>query len=248
MSRQLQIPPRWPISKTHFPNCDPSNQPRLQETVSESLVLGELLGWLDDLCGGVMGKYAGGELKPPFVAVVPALLLPPPTTSMDEHFVAGLIALEPYSRLFHRYYAIGSPSATQRLLLGLLEAPPSWAPDAFDAVVQLVELLRAAEDYASGMRILSQPALLFPPLTQTEGVELQDEHLNCYNSNPKKFKNIAIDTPGVVALLGSHNVGRTHCVKFVHRLYPEVDPVLDPGHVEHMLHKCPDGIPDPKAV
>lgn len=52
-----------------------------------------------------------------------------------------------------RYYAIATPSATQRLLLGLLEAPPSWAPDALDAAVQLVELLRAAEDYASGMRV-----------------------------------------------------------------------------------------------
>ncbi|KAK9050129.1 hypothetical protein SSX86_030900, partial [Deinandra increscens subsp. villosa] len=202
-------------------------------------------------CGGVMGKYAAGELKPPSVvmasshgsgkhpqlmpstprwavangagvilsvcdeevaryetatltaAAVPALLLPPPTTAMDEHLVAGLPALEPYARLFHRYYAIASPSATQRLLLGLLEAPPSWAPDALDAAVQLVELLRAAEDYASGMRlprnwmhlhflraigtamsmragiaadsaaallfrILSQPALLFPPLRPVE--------------------------------------------------------------------------------
>ncbi|KAI3800285.1 hypothetical protein L1987_28372 [Smallanthus sonchifolius] len=62
----------------------------------------------------------------------------------------------------------------------------------------------------------------------------------------ERFKNIGIDTPGVVALLGSHSVGRTHCVKLVHRLYPEVDPVLDPGHLEHML--CPDAIPDPKAV
>lgn len=51
------------------------------------------------------------------------------------------------------YYAIASPSATQRLLVGLLEAPPSWAPDALDAAVQLVELLRAAEDYASGLRV-----------------------------------------------------------------------------------------------
>ena len=54
-----------------------------------------------------------------------------------------------------RYYAIATPSATQRLLLGLLEAPPSWAPDALDAAVQLVELLRAAEDYASGIRVSS---------------------------------------------------------------------------------------------
>lgn len=52
-----------------------------------------------------------------------------------------------------RYYAIATPSATQRLLLGLLEAPPSWAPDALDAAVQLVELLRAAEDYATGMTV-----------------------------------------------------------------------------------------------
>ncbi|KAI8013851.1 Protein GIGANTEA [Camellia lanceoleosa] len=219
-------------------------------------------------CGGVMGKYAAGELKPPSTtsrgsgkhpqlmpstprwavangagvilsvcdeevacyetatltaAAVPALLLPPPTTAMDEHLVAGLPALEPYARLFHRYYAIASPSATQRLLLGLLEAPPSWAPDALDAAVQLVELLRAAEDHASGMRvsssmnwmhlhflraigtamsmragiaadaaaallfrILSQPALLFPPLGQVEGVELQHEPQGGYISSYRK--------------------------------------------------------------
>ena len=47
---------------------------------------------------------------------------------------------------------------------------------------------------------------------------------------------------------GAHSVGRTHCVKLVHRLYPEVDPALNPDHVEHMLYKCPDAIPDPKAV
>ncbi|KAK6160819.1 hypothetical protein DH2020_004200 [Rehmannia glutinosa] len=218
-------------------------------------------------CGGVMGKYAAGELKPPLIAssrgsgkhpqlmpstprwavangagvilsvcdeevaryetatltaaAVPALLLPPPTTPMDEHLVAGLPALEPYARLFHRYYAIASPSATQRLLLGLLEAPPSWAPDALDAAVQLVELLRAAEDYASGMRlprnwmhlhflraigiamsmragiaadsaaallfrILSQPALLFPPLRQVDGIEVQHEPLGGYISSQRK--------------------------------------------------------------
>lgn len=218
-------------------------------------------------CGGVMGKYAAGELKPPLTATsrgsgkhpqlmpstprwavangagvilsvcdeevaryetatltaaaVPALLLPPPTTPMDEHLVAGLPALEPYARLFHRYYAIASPSATQRLLLGLLEAPPSWAPDALDAAVQLVELLRAAEDYATGMRlprnwmhlhflraigiamsmragiaadsaaallfrILSQPALLFPPLRQVDGIEVQYEPLGGYISSGRK--------------------------------------------------------------
>ncbi|KAF5955272.1 hypothetical protein HYC85_008128 [Camellia sinensis] len=228
-------------------------------------------------CGGVMGKYAAGELKPPSTtsrgsgkhpqlmpstprwavangagvilsvcdeevacyetasltaAAVPALLLPPPTTAMDEHLVAGLPALEPYARLFHRYYAIASPSATQRLLLGLLEAPPSWAPDALDAAVQLVELLRAAEDHASGMRlprnwmhlhflrgigtamsmragiaadaaaallfrILSQPALLFPPLGQVEGVELQHEPQGGYISSYRK----QIEVPGAEATI-----------------------------------------------
>ncbi|KAL0440505.1 UNVERIFIED_CONTAM: protein GIGANTEA [Sesamum latifolium] len=244
-------------------------------------------------CGGVMGKYAAGELKPPTTAssrgsgkhpqlmpstprwavangagvilsvcdeevacyetatltaaAVPALLLPPPTTPMDEHLVVGLPALEPYARLFHRYYAIASPSATQRLLLGLLEAPPSWAPDALDAAVQLVELLRAAEDYATGMRlprnwmhlhflraigiamsmragvaadsaaallfrILSQPALLFPPLRQVDGVGVQHEPLGGYISSELKLQRelpaaeatVEATAQGIASMLCAH--------------------------------------------
>lgn len=68
-------------------------------------------------------------------------------------FDSSTVVLTVLSFFCLSYYAIASPSATQRLLLGLLEAPPSWAPDALDAAVQLVELLRAAEDYASGMRV-----------------------------------------------------------------------------------------------
>lgn len=243
-------------------------------------------------CGGVMGRYAAGELKPPMVAssrgngkhpqlmpstprwavangagvilsvcdeevtryetasltavAVPALLLPPPITALDEHLVAGLPALEPYARLFHRYYAIATPSATQRLLLGLLEAPPSWAPDALDAAVQLVELLRAAEDYATGMRlprnwmhlhflraigiamsmregiaadaaaallfrILSQPALLFPPLRQVEGVDVQHEplggYISCYKKQiemPAAEATIEATAQGIASMLCAH--------------------------------------------
>lgn len=175
-------------------------------------------GVILSVCDEEVSRYETATLT---AAAVPALLLPPPTTPMDEHLVAGLPALEPYARLFHRYYAIASPSATQRLLLGLLEAPPSWAPDALDAAVQLVELLRAAEDYASGMRlprnwmhlhflraigvamsmragiaadaaaallfrILSQPALLFPPLRQVDGIEVQHEPLGGYISSEEK--------------------------------------------------------------
>ncbi|KAG4984059.1 hypothetical protein JHK87_028808 [Glycine soja] len=191
-------------------------------------------------------EVARNETATLTAAAVPALLLPPPTTALDEHLVAGLPALEPYARLFHRYYAIATPSATQRLLLGLLEAPPSWAPDALDAAVQLVELLRAAEDYASGIRlprnwmhlhflraigtamsmragiaadaaaallfrILSQPALLFPPLRQVDGVEVQHEPLGGYISSYKKQievpaaeASIEATAQGIASMLCAH--------------------------------------------
>ncbi|KAF3337038.1 peroxidase precursor [Carex littledalei] len=74
------------------------------------------------------------------------------------------------------------------------------------------------------------------------------DHNDSISSVLHKFSAIAIDTAGVVALLGSHSVGRTHCTKLVHRLYPEVDPNFNPDHVPHMLKKCPDAIPDTKAV
>ncbi|KAL8058300.1 hypothetical protein ABFX02_03G009300 [Erythranthe guttata] len=283
-------------------------EPSLPSTQSERKTTRPLSPWITDIllaaplgvrsdyfrwCGGVMGKYAAGELKPPLTVsssrgsgkhpqlmpstprwavangagvilsvcdeevaryetatltavAVPALLLPPPTTPMDEHLVAGLPALEPYARLFHRYYAIASPSATQRLLLGLLEAPPSWAPDALDAAVQLVELLRAAEDYASGMRlprnwmhlhflraigiamsmragiaadsaaallfrILSQPALLFPPLRQVDGIEVQHEPLGGYISSERKQQKelpaeatVEATAQGIASMLCAH--------------------------------------------
>ena len=73
------------------------------------------------VCDEEVARYETATLT---AAAVPALLLPPPTTTLDEHLVAGLLALEPYTRLFHRYCAIATPSATP-LLLGLLEAPPS---------------------------------------------------------------------------------------------------------------------------
>ncbi|KAK4374409.1 hypothetical protein RND71_005086 [Anisodus tanguticus] len=284
-----------------------NSEPGVPSILHERKPLRPLSPWITDIllaaplgirsdyfrwCGGVMGKYAAGDLKPPSsaasrgsgkhpqllpstprwavangagvilsvcdeevaryetaaltAAAVPALLLPPPTTPMDEHLVAGLPALEPYARLFHRYYAIASPSATQRLLVGLLEAPPSWAPDALDAAVQLVELLRAAEDYASGLRlprnwmhlhflraigiamsmragiaadsaaallfrVLSQPALLFPPLRQVEGVEVQHEPLvediSCNKKQrevPAAEATVEATAQGIASMLCAH--------------------------------------------
>ncbi|XP_057862401.1 protein GIGANTEA isoform X1 [Cryptomeria japonica] len=107
-------------------------------------------GVILSVCDDEVARYESVNLTS---TAVPVLLLPPPTTALDEHLIAGLPPLEPFANLFHRYYAIASPSSTERLLLGLLEAPPSWAPDALDAAVQLVGLLRHAEDYASTMRL-----------------------------------------------------------------------------------------------
>ncbi|XP_062157690.1 protein GIGANTEA [Alnus glutinosa] len=200
-------------------------------------------GVILSVCDEEVARYETATLT---AAAVPALLLPPPTTALDEHLVAGLPALEPYARLFHRYYAIATPSATQRLLLGLLEAPPSWAPDALDAAVQLVELLRAAEDYVSGIRlprnwmhlhflraigtamsmragiaadaaaallfrVLSQPALLFPPLRQVEGIEVQHEplggYISCYRKQievPAAEATIEATAQGIASMLCAH--------------------------------------------
>ncbi|KDO78224.1 hypothetical protein CISIN_1g019129mg [Citrus sinensis] len=63
--------------------------------------------------------------------------------------------------------------------------------------------------------------------------EILEQYLPDHNDSMsvvlERFAAIGIDAPGLVALL-------------------EVDPALNPDHVPHMLHKCPDAIPDPKAV
>ncbi|XWS55796.1 hypothetical protein CRYUN_Cryun09bG0031500 [Craigia yunnanensis] len=63
-----------------------------------------------------------------------------------------------------------------------------------------------------------------------------------------RFQSIGIDTQGTVALLGAHSVGRVHCVNLVHRLYPTVDPTLDPDYAEYLKGRCPSPDPDPEAV
>ncbi|KAL5066996.1 hypothetical protein RYX36_017883 [Vicia faba] len=58
--------------------------------------------------------------------------------------------------------------------------------------------------------------------------EYLPDHNESISSVLDKFGAMGIDTPGVVSLLGAHSVGRTYCTKLVHRLYPEVDPALNP--------------------
>ncbi|KAG8376530.1 hypothetical protein BUALT_Bualt09G0073000 [Buddleja alternifolia] len=62
------------------------------------------------------------------------------------------------------------------------------------------------------------------------------------------FQSIGIDTEGTVALLGAHSVGRVHCINIVHRLYPTVDPTLDPEYAEYLKGRCPSPYPNPNAV
>lgn len=57
-------------------------------------------GVILSVCDEEVARYETATLT---AVAVPALLLPPPTTALDEHLVAGLPALEPYARLFHRY-------------------------------------------------------------------------------------------------------------------------------------------------
>lgn len=48
--------------------------------------------------------------------------------------------------------------------------------------------------------------------------------------------------------VGAHSVGRVHCVNLVGRLYPTVDPTIDPEYGMYLKKRCPNDHPDPKAV
>eukprot|EP01018_Ginkgo_biloba_P015839 Gb_10720 [translate_table: standard] len=63
-----------------------------------------------------------------------------------------------------------------------------------------------------------------------------------------RFQSVGIDAEGTVALLGAHTVGRTHCVNLVKRLYPTVDPTLDPDYAAYLKGRCPTPNPDPEEV
>ncbi|XP_010920892.1 peroxidase 21 isoform X1 [Elaeis guineensis] len=63
-----------------------------------------------------------------------------------------------------------------------------------------------------------------------------------------RFQSVGIDTEGTVALLGAHSVGRVHCVNLVGRLYPTIDPTIDPACGEYLRGRCPTPNPDPNEV
>ncbi|KAL0309747.1 UNVERIFIED_CONTAM: Peroxidase 21 [Sesamum radiatum] len=73
-------------------------------------------------------------------------------------------------------------------------------------------------------------------------------HNDTISSVLSTFQSIGIDTEGTVALLGAHSVGRVHCINIVHRLYPTVDPTLNPDYAAYLKVRCPSPYPDPNAV
>ncbi|XP_015170966.1 peroxidase 21 [Solanum tuberosum] len=73
-------------------------------------------------------------------------------------------------------------------------------------------------------------------------------HNDSMSSVLSRFQSIGIDTEGTVALLGAHSVGRVHCVNLVHRLYPTVDPTIDPDYAKYLKGRCTSPNPDPEAV
>ncbi|KAJ4834659.1 Peroxidase 21 [Turnera subulata] len=73
-------------------------------------------------------------------------------------------------------------------------------------------------------------------------------HNDSISSVLSRFQSIGIDAEGTVALLGGHSVGRVHCVNLVDRLYPTVDPTMDPVYANYIKGRCPTPNPDPKAV
>ncbi|GAB2277333.1 hypothetical protein Dimus_012038 [Dionaea muscipula] len=44
----------------------------------------------------------------------------------------------------------------------------------------------------------------------------------------------------MVVLSGAHSIGRAHCSSFVNRLYPTVDPTLNPAFASSLLSLCPN--------
>ncbi|XP_078172656.1 peroxidase 2-like [Carex rostrata] len=54
------------------------------------------------------------------------------------------------------------------------------------------------------------------------------------------FARKGLSTAEMVALSGSHSIGRSHCSSFTSRLYPTIDPTMDPKFGASLRKLCPD--------
>jgi peroxidase len=62
------------------------------------------------------------------------------------------------------------------------------------------------------------------------------------------FANVGLSQLDMLTLSGAHTIGRTHCSSILNRLYPTVDPDLDPTLATQLISLCPNGAPDGTTV
>ncbi|KAL9239299.1 hypothetical protein vseg_013635 [Gypsophila vaccaria] len=88
--------------------------------------------------------------------------------------------------------------------------------------------------------------------SQTSFANVVDDFLPNHNDTMEvvltRFQSAGIDVESTVALLGAHSVGRVHCMNIVNRLYPDIDPTLDPNYADYLKSRCPSPNPDPESV
>ncbi|XP_052176457.1 peroxidase 21-like isoform X2 [Diospyros lotus] len=82
----------------------------------------------------------------------------------------------------------------------------------------------------------------------SEVVDYIPNHNDTISLVLSRFQSIGIDVEGTVALLGAHSVGRVHCLNLINRLYPTVDPTLDPNYAVYLKGRCPSPVAHPEAV
>lgn len=58
------------------------------------------------------------------------------------------------------------------------------------------------------------------------------------------FTNKGLGVDDLVALSGAHSIGTARCSGFTNRLYPAVDPALDPTYAAQLKAACPQAGPD----
>ncbi|KAJ7976984.1 Peroxidase [Quillaja saponaria] len=64
-----------------------------------------------------------------------------------------------------------------------------------------------------------------------------------------RFQPHGIGADIVVGLLGGHSISKVHhCINLADRLYPTVDPTLDPEYAKYLKTRCPNPNPKPTDV
>ncbi|XP_024395981.1 peroxidase 21 isoform X2 [Physcomitrium patens] len=116
--------------------------------------------------------------------------------------------------------------------------------DSCPGVVSCADVL--ALGGAAGAQVLGGPAIKLKTGRKDSRVSLKsvaDTGIPTPQSNVSfvldYFSKMGINTEETVALLGAHTIGRAHCVSFEERIYPTVDPKMDPVFASMLKYRCP---------